>query len=194
MEFIQIDFIEDICQITINRPSQLNALNNVVLDELNIAFGENLEKDTVSGFLLTGAGNKAFVAGADIKEMSVMTPNESKYYSKKGQDLTIFIENSPKPVIAAVNGYALGGGCELAMACHFRYASTNALFGQPEVSLGLLAGFGGTQRLPRLIGKGRAMELLLSGKMINAEDALTYGLVNRVIPPEELIPESYKIL
>ncbi|MFQ6610461.1 MAG: enoyl-CoA hydratase/isomerase family protein [Fidelibacterota bacterium] len=194
MKFIQININEDICQITINRPNQLNALNNDVLDELKVAFEENLKNGKIAGFILTGAGNKAFVAGADIKEMSMMTPDESEVYSKKGQDLTLLIERYPKPVMAAVNGYALGGGCELAMSCHFRYSSTNALFGQPEVSLGLLAGFGGTQRLPRLIGKGRAMELLLSGKMISAEEALLYGLVNKVTSAEELLQDSHKIL
>jgi enoyl-CoA hydratase len=186
--------IEDkIAILTINKESSLNALSEAVLDDLHIAFA-NLENDNnIHIIILTGAGEKAFIAGADIKEMSNLKPNEAFEYARKGQLLTEYIENFPKPVIGAINGFALGGGCEFAMACHIRYASENAMFGQPEVGLGLIAGFGGTQRLPRLVGKGNALELLLSGKMINASVAKEIGLINKILPQNELLPECIKL-
>ena len=168
-------------------------MNEDVLKELdkNIEWVENEKK--CRAVILTGAGDKSFIAGADIKSMSRMDNNNALIFSKLGQDLTMRIENLHIPVIAAINGLALGGGCEFAMACHIRYASNNAIFGQPEVSLGLIAGFGGTQRLPRLIGKSCAMELLLSGKNITADTALSVGLVNKVFTIEELMPASIKL-
>ena len=178
MSLIISELINNVCILTINRPDQYNALNEDVLMELdnNIQCIEN-EKNCLA-VILTGAGEKAFIAGADIKAMSQMDNRSAQTFSKLGQDLALRIERLHVPVIAAVNGYALGGGNEFAMACHIRYASDNAIFGQPEVSLGLIAGFGGTQRLPRLIGKGNAMEILLSGKNITANEALSMGLVN----------------
>ena len=159
----------NICTLTINRPDHYNALNEELLKDLDkeIQWIEN--KNSCRVVILTGAGNKSFIAGADIKAMSRMDHHSAKEFSKLGQELTMRIERLHVPVIAAVNGFALGGGCEFAMACHIRYASHNAIFGQPEVGLGLIPGFGGTQRLPRLIGKGRAMEILLSGKNITAK-------------------------
>ena len=158
--------------LTINRPDKLNALNSDVIQLLDSMLDELENDNDYNSVILTGSGDKAFIAGADIKQMSKMSPAEAKVYAETGQALTLKVENFPKPIIAAVNGFALGGGCEFAMACHFRYAAETARFGQPEVGLGLIAGFGGTQRLPRLVGKGMAMELLLSGKMITAEEAM----------------------
>ncbi|HTS45286.1 MAG TPA: enoyl-CoA hydratase-related protein [Puia sp.] len=180
--------------ITINRPDKLNALSKLVIDELKSAVQELYNKPEIKSAIITGAGNKAFVAGADISGFPGMTKDEGMAMAKKGQDVFWAIENAPKPVVAAVNGFALGGGCELAMACHFRICSSNAQFGQPEVNLGLIPGYGGTQRLTRLIGKGRAMELLMSGNMINAQTALHYGLVNDVVAPELLLEKTKSIL
>jgi len=194
MKYIRVNTENRISMISVNRPDQLNALSSAVLDELILVFTNAINDPAVYGMILTGSGEKAFIAGADIKEMADMSGRDAGEYSKKGQKLTTLIENAPKPVIAAVNGYALGGGCELAMSCHFRYASENARFGQPETSLGLLAGFGGTQRLPRLIGKGHAMELLLTGQWITAEKALSVGLINKIFPIPDLIPEVIKTL
>ena len=193
MSLIILELINNVCILTINRPDQYNALNEDVLKELdnNIQCIEN-EKNCLA-VILTGAGKKAFIAGADIKAMSQMDNRSAQTFSKLGQNLTLRIERLQVPVIAAVNGYALGGGNEFAMACHIRYASDNAIFGQPEVSLGLIAGFGGTQRLPRLIGKGNAMEILLSGKNITANEALSIGLVNKVFPSTELMPAAKKL-
>ncbi len=193
MNTIKLNINNKIATVTINRPDSLNALNGEVLTDMTETFESLKQTGEVGVVILTGAGEKAFIAGADIKEMSRMTPEEAYEYSRKGQRLTELIETFPKPVIAAVNGYALGGGCEFAMACHIRYAGENAVFGQPEVGLGLIAGFGGTQRLPRLIGKGRALELLLSGRNIRAEQACQWGLVNAVCPAEELIPAVEKL-
>ncbi len=175
-------------QITINRPSKLNALNRATIQELHDAF-ENLEsKSDVRVIIITGEGEKAFVAGADISEFVSFTIQEGAQLAAQGQELLFdFVENLKKPVIAAVNGFALGGGLELAMACHFRIASDNAKMGLPEVSLGVIPGYGGTQRLPQLIGKGRAMEMIMTAGMISAEDALRNGLVNHVVPQGELI-------
>ena len=175
-------------QITINRPSKLNALNRATIQELHNAF-ENLESNSdVRVIIITGEGEKAFVAGADISEFASFTIQEGAQLAAQGQELLFdFVENLKKPVIAAVNGFALGGGLELAMACHFRIASDNAKIGLPEVSLGVIPGYGGTQRLPQLIGKGRAMEMIMTAGMISAEDALRNGLVNHVVPQGELI-------
>lgn len=172
--------------VTINRPDKLNALNSETIIELDSAFSSLLDDEQTRIVILSGAGEKAFVAGADIGELSELDGAKGKRYSLYGQELTKLIENFRKPVIAAINGYALGGGTELALACHIRIASENAKMGQPEVKLGLIPGFGGTQRLARLVGKGKAMELILSGKMIDAREALEIGLVNQVVPLSEL--------
>lgn len=180
--------------ITINRPDKLNALNKMVMKELSAAMDEVYNNNEIKSAIITGSGPKSFVAGADIKEFLGVSVEEGKALAQQGQDTFFKIENSPKPVIAAVNGFALGGGCELAMSCHFRLASNNAKFGQPEVNLGLIPGYGGTQRLVQLIGKGRAIELMISSKMIDAETALNYGLVNYVTSPEELLPKAISLL
>jgi enoyl-CoA hydratase len=182
-----------IAVLTINKEKSLNALSNEVLDDLYDSLKEVEVDVNVKVIIITGAGQKAFIAGANIKEMSTLTSTEAYNYARKGQKLTEYIENYSKPVIGAINGFALGGGCEFAMACHIRYASENAMFGQPEVGLGLIAGFGGTQRLPRLVGKGIALELLLSGKMISADEAKEIGLVNSVFNKEELLDNCTKL-
>ncbi|MBC8257122.1 MAG: enoyl-CoA hydratase/isomerase family protein [Candidatus Marinimicrobia bacterium] len=193
MDLILVKIESDICTLTINRPEQYNALNLDILKEIDSKLDWVLEKTNAGVVIITGNGEKAFIAGADIQAMNNMDVREAELFSKFGQDLTLKMEEFKIPIIAAVNGFALGGGCEFAMACHVRYASENAVFGQPEVGLGLIAGFGGTQRLPRLVGKGLAMELLLSGKNINAQDAYRIGLVNKVFPLNELIPEAEKL-
>lgn len=185
---------DNIYTITINRPDKLNALNRTVIDELGMAADEVYNNPEIRSAILTGSGIKAFVAGADISGFAGLSKQEGMALAKKGQDIFFRIENSPKPIIAAVNGFALGGGCELAMACHFRVCSENAQFGQPEVNLGLLPGYGGTQRLTQLIGKGRALEMLMSGNMLNAAGALQFGLVNAVVPLEELLNKARSIL
>ncbi|NYE58366.1 short-chain-enoyl-CoA hydratase [Carboxydothermus ferrireducens] len=179
--------------ITINRPQVLNALNSEVLEELDSLLDKIAEDESITVVILTGAGEKSFVAGADISQMRNFTPRQARYFAKLGQKVLSKLERIPQPVIAAVNGFALGGGCEIAMACDFRIASTKAKFGQPEVGLGVTAGFGGTQRLPRLVGKGMAAELLYTGEMIDAQEALRIGLVNRVVEPEELMPKALEI-
>ncbi|MBS1667770.1 MAG: enoyl-CoA hydratase/isomerase family protein [Bacteroidetes bacterium] len=186
---------ENIFTITINRPDKLNALNKTVIDELSMAIDEIYSNESIKSAMMTGSGAKAFVAGADISEFLSLDAQGGKLLAQKGQE-NVFnkIENAPKPIIAAVNGFALGGGCELAMACHFRLASNNAKFGQPEVNLGLIPGYGGTQRLTQLIGKGKAMELILTGNMVDANEALSLGLVNHVTNPEELLTTTIKIL
>ena len=183
-----------IAYITINRPDKLNALNSETFSELHDAFTKANEDHGVIGVILTGSGEKAFVAGADITELAVQTPVTAKEFALRSEVVLCYIERMSKPVIAAVNGFALGGGCELSMACHMRVASESAKFGQPEVNLGLIAGNGGTQRLPRLVGKGRAIELLCTGDMISAEEAYRIGLVNKITKKEELIPACEKIL
>lgn len=183
-----------IMTITINRPDKLNALNSEVMNELSSAIDALHADDTIRSAVITGSGTKAFVAGADIREFSGLTVEEGMALAQKGQDIFFKIEESFKPIIAAVNGFALGGGCELAMACHFRIASENAKFGQPEVNLGLIPGYGGTQRLTQLIGKGRALEMILTGNMIDAQTALNYGLVNHVFPSDELLPKAISLL
>lgn len=180
--------------ITINRPDKLNALNAAVFFDLNKALDEVYSNDAIKSVIITGAGVKAFVAGADISEFNSLHKAEAMQLSKAGQDSFFRIENAPKPIIACVNGFALGGGCELAMSCHFRIASENARFGQPEVNLGLIPGYGGTQRLVQLIGKGRALELLMGAGMIDATTALQYGLVNYVVPQEMLLQKATEIL
>ncbi len=185
---------DGICVITINRPDKLNALNKSVLDELDLVMDSIYTSDEIKGAIITGQGEKAFVAGADIREFMDVPNNKGGLLAEKGQHIFFKIEDCPKPVIAAVNGFALGGGCELAMACHFRLASDNAKFGQPEVNLGLIPGYGGTQRLTALIGKGRAMELILTGNMLSAAEALQFGLVNKVTSSEELLNTSKKTL
>ena len=179
--------------VTINRPDKLNAINALVMDELGEVANEIYSNKDIRSAILTGAGTKAFVAGADISEFSGMR-EEGARLSRKGQDIFFRFERSPKPVIAAINGFALGAGCELAMSCHFRVASSNAKFGQPEVNLGLLPGYGGTQRLVQLIGKGRALEMLLSASMIDARTALQYGLVNYVTEQEDLLEKAKELL
>ena len=184
----------NIFTITINRPDKLNALNKDVFTDLDKAADEIENNAEIKSAIITGAGSKAFVAGADITEFAELNKAEAMSLSKRGQDIFFKIENSSKPVIAAVNGFALGGGCELAMACHFRIAGSHAKFGQPEVNLGLIPGYGGTQRLTQLIGKGRAIELLISGNMIDAATALQYGLVNYVVPADELLNKAIAVL
>jgi enoyl-CoA hydratase len=176
--------------ITINRPKVLNALNGPTLDELGRAVDDAGRDDTVRVLILTGAGDRAFVAGADINELAVQTPVGGREHARRGQALFDRIERLGKPVIAAINGFALGGGCELAMACTLRLAADTAKLGQPEINLGLLPGYAGSQRLPRLVGRGRALELLLLGHQISAEEAWRIGLVNRVIPAADLMTEA----
>ncbi len=180
--------------VTINRPEKLNALNKTVLDELDQVMQTVYHELTIKAVIITGQGNKAFVAGADITEFIEVSDEEGAALAAKGQQIFFKIENCPKPVVAAVNGFALGGGCELAMACHFRLASDNAKFGQPEVNLGLIPGYGGTQRLTMLVGKGKAMELMMSGNMIDAVEAKELGLVNHVTPSENLLDKTKEIL
>lgn len=180
--------------ITINRPDKLNAINNTVMAELEDVMDEVYKNPEIKSAIITGAGQKAFAAGADIAEFSGLTIEQGKRLAQKGQEVFMKIEKSPKPVVAAVNGFALGGGNELAMACHFRIASENAKFGQPEVNLGLIPGYGGTQRLVHLIGKGRAIEVLITGNMIDANTALQFGLVNQVVRQEELLDKAKSIL
>ena len=183
-----------IAYLTLNRPKVLNALNQAVFAELKAAFEDVRDDTAVRGVILTGSGDKAFAAGADIAEMSTSTGVQAEESTRHAQVVTELIENLGKPVIAAVNGFALGGGCELAMACTIRIASETAKFGQPEVKLGIMPGAGGTQRLPRLIGKGRALQLILSSEIISAQEAYRIGLVNEVVPSANLISRSEAIL
>lgn len=185
---------DKIFTITINRPDKLNALNRTVMEELNEAVDEIYQNKEIAAAIITGSGTKAFVAGADISEFNGLSKKQGQELAKKGQDIFLKIENSHKPIIAAVNGFALGGGCELSMACHFRICSSQAKFGQPEVNLGLIPGYGGTQRLTQLIGKGKALELMMTGAMISAEEALNFGLVNYLTTPEELLGKAREIL
>ena len=185
---------DGIAYVTLNRPKVLNALNQRTWQDLRAAFEDARDDATVRGIILTGAGDKAFIAGADISEIAHITAVDAEQSSRYGQDVLTLIENLGKPVIAAVNGFALGGGCETAMACTIRVASEHARFGQPEVSLGIIPGGGGTQRLPRLVGKGRALQIILSGAMIAAQEAYRIGLVNEVVPATDLIPRAEAIL
>jgi enoyl-CoA hydratase len=195
MEFKNVLFEEtnNIAVVTINRPDKLNALNNETLIELNQLLNFIQESKTISVVVITGSGEKAFVAGADIKELAKLDKKSGEEFSLFGQLVFNKIENLNKPVIAAINGFALGGGCELALACHIRYASENAKFGQPEVNLGIIPGYGGTQRLTRLIGKGLAMEYILTGDLIPAEEAFRIGLVNKIYPAEELLTKANEL-
>ena len=180
--------------ITINRPDKLNALNKTVLDELERVIQIVYDDINIKAVIITGQGSKAFVAGADISEFTEVSDEQGIELATRGQQIFFKIENCPKPVVAAVNGFALGGGCELAMACHFRLASDNAKFGQPEVNLGLIPGYGGTQRLTMLVGKAKAMELIMSGNMIDAAEAKSLGLVNHVTSSENLLEKTKEIL
>jgi len=179
--------------VTVNRPKVLNALNSATVDELRRAMLELKADDSVRAIVLTGAGEKSFVAGADINELAVQTPTGGREHALAGQHVFDVIENLGKPVIAAINGFALGGGCELAMACTLRLAADTARLGQPEINLGLIPGYAGTQRLPRLVGKGKAMEMILTGAPIAADEAQRIGLVNRVVPAAELMAEARKL-
>ncbi|MDB6040575.1 MAG: enoyl-CoA hydratase, partial [Verrucomicrobiales bacterium] len=183
-----------IAYVTLNRPKVLNALNTRTWEDLRTAFETARDDEEVRGVILTGAGDKAFIAGADINELAHLTAVEGEESSSFGQGVLNVVENLGKPVIAAINGFALGGGCETAMACTIRIASETAKFGQPEVKLGVLPGGGGTQRLPRLIGKGRALQLILTGEMIGAQEAYRIGLVNEVVPAANVIPRAETIL
>jgi len=188
-----IEVKDKIAVVTINRPDKMNALNLQTMNELKSAFTELNNNDDVYVVILTGSGEKAFIAGADISELNKLDMISGKEFSERGQEVFNTIENLSKPVIAAVNGFALGGGCEIALACHIRLASDNAKFGQPEVNLGIIPGYGGTQRLTRLINSGRAMEYILTGDMIDANEAYRIGLVNHVYPQNELMNKAIEM-
>jgi enoyl-CoA hydratase len=192
---LHTDLTDAIFTITINRPDKLNAINAQVMDELSEVVTEIYTNEAIRSAIITGAGPKAFVAGADISEFQGLTKEEGQALAAKGQNIFMRIASSPKPIAAAVNGFALGGGCELAMACHFRLCTTNARFGQPEVNLGLIPGYGGTQRLTQLVGRGRAIEIMLSGRMVDATEAHTMGLVNYiVVETNELLTKTRELL
>jgi enoyl-CoA hydratase len=195
MEFanLLVEISDGIAVVTINRARALNALNQATLEELHCAFGELAENTAVQVIIITGIGEKAFVAGADIAAMQPLSALEARRFAKLGHQVMRSIEACPKPVIAAVNGFALGGGCELALACDIRLAAETARFGQPEVNLGVIPGFGGTQRLARLVGKGLALELILTGDMLDANAALRIGLANKVVPQAELLDAAKKL-
>ncbi len=192
MGFVNVEVKDKIAVLTINRPEALNALNSQVLDDLNAAL-DSIDVNTVRALVLTGAGEKSFVAGADIGEMSTLTKAEGEAFGKKGNDVFRKLETFPIPTIAAVNGFALGGGCEISMSCDIRICSDNAMFGQPEVGLGITPGFGGTQRLARLIGAGMAKQLIYTARNIKADEAFRVGLVNAVYTQEELLPAAEKM-
>jgi len=185
---------DGITTIAVHRPDKLNALNDQTIGELQHCFDALAADGSVKAVILTGSGEKAFVAGADISELASQTSLTARPLAMKGQKLMNTIEATPKPVVAAINGFAFGGGCEMALACHFRYASDNAVMGLPEVTLGIIPGYGGTQRLPRIVGKGRAMELILTAGRVDAEEAHRIGLVNKVFPQAELLPKTTKML
>jgi enoyl-CoA hydratase len=193
MENVTVQKNGPVAEVVIDRPKALNALNSATLYELKSVFEEIAGEDAVRAVIITGAGEKAFVAGADIAEMQAFTVLEARAFGRLGQSVFSLIERLPQVVIGAVNGYALGGGCELALACDMRVASSKARFGQPEVSLGIVPGFGGTQRLPRLVGKGRAKEIIFTGDMIDAQEAYRIGLVNRLCEPEELMDTAREL-
>ena len=192
MSFVLYEVKDSVAVITINRPEALNALNSAVLDELNAVI-DGIDTGVVRAVVLTGAGEKSFVAGADIGEMSTLTKAEGEAFGKKGNDLFLKIEKFPIPVIAAINGFALGGGCEISMSCDIRICSDNAMFGQPEVGLGITPGFGGTQRLARTVGVGMAKQLIYTARNIKADEALRIGLVNAVYPQAELMEQALKM-
>lgn len=187
LQNVKAEARDGILYVTIDRPKVLNALNAVTIEEIGRVFNAARNDDSIRCVVLTGGGDKAFVAGADINELAKMTPIMGKFVSEQGQNVFQQIENFPKPVIAAVNGFALGGGCELALACHVRIASDKAQLGLPEVTLGIIPGYGGTQRLPRLVGRGKALELICSGDRVNAAEAERIGLVNKVVPADQLM-------
>ncbi|MEJ2218013.1 MAG: enoyl-CoA hydratase-related protein [Gemmatimonadota bacterium] len=191
---IQIERQDGQAVVVVARPEKLNALNAATIDELREAFQELATDDDIRGIIVTGAGEKAFVAGADIGELAKMNALSAIETSRRGQDAFRFIERLSKPVVAAVNGYALGGGLELALGCHLRIAADNARFGLPEVTLGIIPGYGGTVRLPRLVGRGRALQMILTGAMVDANEALRIGLVNQVVPREELLNTTRDLL
>src|SRR5436305_12129776 len=192
-QHLLLDVTDRIATVTLNRPDKLNALNDATMLELGRAIDAVRTDDAVGGVILTGAG-RAFVAGADIAELRAKSPAEAYALARQGQDIFRRIETSAKPIVAAVNGFALGGGCELAMSCHVRLASESAKFGQPEVKLGALPGYGGTQRLTRLVGRGRALQLLLTGEMIDAAEALRIGLVTRVVPAGDSVVDAARAM
>ncbi len=194
MEYILTELDDKILIISINRPEALNALKPELILQIGEALKKQANNQELNGVIITGTGEKAFAAGADIKGFPNLTESAGIAVSKEGHDVFNYIENYPKPVIAAVNGFALGGGCELAMACHMRVASENALFGMPEVKLGLIPGYGGTQRLVQLIGKSKALEYILTGDMINAPTALTLGLVNHVVTPDQCLIKAKELI
>lgn len=194
MENLKIEHNEGVLSIAISRPEALNALNLKTLSELITVLQQAYEQKDYKGIILTGDGEKAFVAGADIKELSALTQEQALAFSQNGQRLFKLLEDCPKPVIAAINGYALGGGCELAMACHIRIASEDAKFGQPEVNLGIIPGYGGTQRLAQLVGRGKALELMMTGDMISADEARSIGLVNQVVRKDDLMNVAGKMM
>ncbi len=191
-ENILRDDDDGIAFVRVNRPDKLNALNDATIGELQHCFEALADDDTIKAVILTGSGEKAFVAGADIAELATQNSLSARPLAMKGQHLMNTIESTPKPVVAAVNGYAFGGGCELALACHLRFASDNAVMGLPEVTLGIIPGYGGTQRLPRIIGKGRAMEMILTAGRVDAAEAHRIGLVNKVYPQAELLAATEK--
>jgi len=193
MKYLLTDVSEGFGYITINRPDSLNAMNTALISELDEAVWQMIHNPDVGVIIITGKGDKAFIAGADIKAMEQMDSEKALEFGIAGQKMTLTIEHSPKPVIAAVNGFALGGGCEISLACHIRVASENAVFGQPEVLLGIIPGWGGTQRLPKIVGTGLANELIVTGKRISASEAYRIGLVNYVVPQSELIDQCKKI-
>jgi enoyl-CoA hydratase len=193
-ETLLTELADQICIVRINRPEKLNALNKTVIRELGEVVEEIYANPLIRGAIVTGMGTRAFAAGADIRGFEGLSATEGKALAKQGMDVFFKIENSPKPILAAVNGFALGGGCELAMACHFRLCSDTAQFGQPEISLGLIPGYGGTQRLTKYIGKGRALEAMLTGNSIHAQQALQWGLVNHVTTAAELMDKTKTIL
>lgn len=192
-QFLTFEVVDRIATITVNRPDKLNALNDATMAELGVAIDEARRREDVGAILLTGAG-RAFVAGADISELESQSPLDGTRRARAGQDVFARYESSPKPVVAAINGFALGGGCELAMSCHVRIASEAAKLGQPEVKLGIVPGYGGTQRLPRLVGRGAALRLLLTGEIIGAAEALRLGLVDQVVPADALIDTATALL
>jgi enoyl-CoA hydratase len=194
LETVLIEKTGDLAKVTLNRPSVLNALNSLAVDELTIAMEDCGADEAIRGVILTGSGDKAFAAGFDINELSQLTMTEAKTIARKGQALMDLIEGLGKPVIAALNGYAIGGGCELALACTMRVAAEHARLSQPEVRLGLIPGFGGTQRLPRLIGKGPALQMILSGDMMDVQEAYRIGLVDEVVPAKKLLDKAEAIL
>ena len=185
---------DKIALLTINREEALNAMNPLILNELKDIFKNCIEDESIHAIILTGSGKKAFIAGADIKIMEKLDSKSAHDFGLLGQELTSIIENSTKPIIALVNGFALGGGCEISLACHIRLASDNAMFGQPEVKLGLIPGWGGTQRLPRIVGKGLATELIITGKIIDSNEAYRIGLVNKILKGNNLIEESFEFV